>query len=109
MKKVLVSLLLPMLVIGSCNKQEIENNASSNQNNSGNESTAGGEIPAPEVEDDEDDTFSNDDFPYLVSIAYNGSSATVSGHEALADKLDVQTDGARVTLTYSGTDRKSVV
>lgn len=69
MKKVLVSLLLPMLVIGSCNKQEIENNASSNQNNSGNESTAGGEIPAPEVEDDEDDTFSKDDFPYLVSIA----------------------------------------
>ena len=104
MKKVLVSLLLPMLVIGSCNKQEIENNASSNQNNSGNESTAGGEIPAPEVEDDEDDTFSKDDFPYLVSIAYNGSSATVSGHEALADKLDVQTDGARVTLTYSGTE-----
>ena len=62
MKKVLVSLLLPMLVIGSCNKQEIENNASSNQNNSGNESTAGGEIPAPEVEDEDADSVVTDEF-----------------------------------------------
>lgn len=104
MKKVLVSLLLPVLVLGSCNKQEIENNTPSTQNNSGNESASGTEIQTPEVEDDEDDTFSQENFPYLVSITYDGSSATVSGDEALDDQLDVQTDGAHVTITYSGSE-----
>ena len=104
MKKVLVSLLLPVLVLGSCNKQEIENNTPSTQNNSGNGSTSGTEIQTPEVEDDEDDTFSQENFPYLVSITYDGSSATVSGDEALDDLLDVQTDGAHVTITYSGSE-----
>ncbi len=104
MKKVLVSLLLPVLVLGSCNKQEIENNTPSTQNNSGNGSTSGTEIQTPEIEDDEDDTFSQENFPYLVSITYDGSSATVSGDEALDDLLDVQTDGAHVTITYSGSE-----
>ena len=104
MKKVLVSLLLPVLVLGSCNKQEIENNTPSTQNNSGNGSASGTEIQTPEVEDDEDDTFSQENFPYLVSITYDGSSANVSSDEALDDQLDVQTDGAHVTITYSGSE-----
>lgn len=103
MKKVLVSLLLPVLVLGGCNKQEIENTAPNSQTDPENPGASSNQN-TPSVEDNADDIFSQDDFQHLVSITYDGNSATVSGHEALADLMDVQTDGARVTIDYTGTE-----
>ena len=53
---------------------------------------------SPAEDDDTDDFIENSTFSSTINIAYDGTSATISGE---ADGVEVATDGANVTVTSS--------
>jgi uncharacterized protein YjdB len=52
----------------------------------------------------DDDDISQTTFTRLVTITYSGTSAMVSGYNAVADVMDVSVSGAGVTITYTGSE-----
>lgn len=52
----------------------------------------------------DDDNIANTTFTRLVTVTYSSSGASVSGHNAVADVMDVSISGAQVTITYTGTE-----
>ena len=103
-EEVMKQRLLPLLVVLSlqaCAKDTIDNLFPDNEDPASTETTADDSAGKDITTDNNDDDVNNATFERTVKVAYNGTSASVSG---ASDDFAVTIDGAGVTITNNGSE-----
>jgi len=103
-EEVMKQRLLPLLVVLSlqaCAKDTIDNLFPDNEDSASTVTTADDSAGQGIITHNNDDDVNNATFERTVKVAYNGTSASVSG---ASDDFAVTIDGAGVTITNNGSE-----